>query len=286
VIRLLSLSITLVALVALRAGAAEPSCVARCREMAAKSELRAGVSEQGCVTNVCQEDGRRFYKSGDYEQALASLDVLAAPLERSPSYHLDRGLVHYALGRFGDALADFDALLANLPDDFVGSAQRGHALIRLGRFDDAHADFSKLLESKAAAREFRGLRTRSYLLGNLGVIDLLRGDTAKAKSELAEALQIDGRNTQASTFIYRVLPQFDANTIDRAGLAAFYGATEDAGVGDRARAERETAAVIEKYPRFPESYFLVPGLEVDRRYLGELHEAELREMLDDIGEPG
>ena len=36
----------------------------------------------------------------------------------------------------------------------------------------------------------------------------------------------------------------------------------------------------------PESYFLVPGLKVDRRYLGELHEAELREMLDDIGEPG
>ncbi len=254
-IRLYVLSVTL-ALFALQAGAAEPSCVSRCREMAAKGELRSGVNEKGCVTNVCQEDGRRFYKSGDFEQALDSLDVLAVPLERSPSFRLDRGLVYYALGRFSEALADFDASLATLPDAFVASAQRGHTLIRLGRFDEAHAAFSTLLESKGAAREFRGLRTRSYLLGNIGVIDLLRGESAKAKSELAEALQIDGRNSQAATYIYRVLPQLEAKTIDRSGLASFYGATEDAGVGDRKRAERETAAVIEKYPKFPESYFL------------------------------
>lgn len=251
--RLLSLCFTLVAL---QVGAAEPTCIARCREMATRGELRAGVNEKGCVTNVCQEDGRRFYKSGDFEQALASLDVLAVPLERSPSYRLDRGLVYYALGRFPDALADFDASLAGIPDAFVASAQRGHTLIRLGRFDDAHADFAKLLESKAAAREFRGLRTRSYLLGNMGMIDLLRGDRPKAETELKEALQIDGRNTQAATYIFRVLPQVDAGTIDRTGLASFYGATEDAGLGDRKRAERETAAVIEKYPKFPESYFL------------------------------
>ena len=241
---------------ALQARAADPPCVARCHEMATKAQLRSGMNEEGCVTNVCQEDGRRFYKTGEYDQALASLAVLSERLGRSPSYRLDRGLVYYALGRFDLALADFDASLKSLPDAFQVSAQRGHTLIRLRRFDDARAQFAKLLETKASKREFRGLRTRSYLLGNLGVIDVLLGDTAKGKSELAEALQVDGRNTQASTYIYRVLPQLEAGTIDREGVSSFYGATEDAGLGDRKRAEQEVAAVIAKYPKFAESYFL------------------------------
>jgi len=255
VTRLISLALT-TALFALPAGAAEPPCVARCHEMATLGQLRASVNEKGCVTNLCQEDGRRLYKNGEFDQALASLAVLSETLHRSPSYRVDRGLVYYALGRFDDALTDLDASLASLPDAFVAAAQRGHTLIRLDRFDDAHTQFSKLLETKAAAREFRGLRTRSYLVGNLGVIDVMRGDIAKAKSQLQEALQIDGRNTQASTYIYRVLPQLDAGTIDREGVSSFYAATEDAGLGDRKRAELEVAAVIEKYPKFAESYFL------------------------------
>ncbi len=246
----------MVGLAALQAEAAEPPCLARCREMAAKNQLRAGVNEKGCVTNLCQEDGRRFYKNGEFEQALASLAVLSESLDRSPSYRLDRGLVYYALGRFDDALADFDASLASLPGAFECAVQRGHTLIRLHRFDEARAQFSTLLDSKAADREFRGLRTRSYLLGNIGVVDVMRGDTAKGKAELEEALKLDGRNTQASTYIYRAVPQLEAGTIDDTGLSAFYAATEDAGLGDRKRAEQEAAAVIEKYPKFAESYFL------------------------------
>ncbi len=238
------------------AGAADPPCVVRCKEMASKGQLRAGVNEQGCITNVCQEDGRRFYKDGDYPLALASLQVLAEPLDRSPSYRLDRGLVYYALGDFEKALADFDASLESLPGAFRAEAQRGHTLMRLRRFDDARAQFDKLLQSPGAAREFRGLRTRSYLLGNVGVIDILRGDTAKAKTELEEALKIDGRNTQASTYIYRVLPQLDEGTIDAAGVFTFYGATEDVGLGNGKRVEPEIASVIADYPKFPESYFL------------------------------
>jgi len=255
VTRLRSLAFV-IAFTALQAGAAEPPCVARCHAMATKGELKAGVNEEGCVTNVCQEDGRRFYNAGEFNQALASLEVLSKPLARSPSYLLDRGLVYYALGRFDQALADFDASLKSLPDAVPAAAQRGHTLIRLRRFDDARAQFSALLESKASKREFRGLRTRSYLLGNIGVIDVLLGDKAKAKSALEEALKIDGRNTQASTYIYRVLPQLDAHAIDSEGVSMFYGATEDAGLGDRKRAEQEVNAVIAKYPKFAESYFL------------------------------
>ncbi len=240
--------------------AAEPTCITRCREKAAAGKLRQGVNEKGCVTNLCQEDGRRLYKNGEYAAALTSLDTLAEALELSPSYQYDRGRVLYALGRFDEALAAYDASLARLPTAFECAVQRGHTLIRLRRYDDARTQFTKLLDSKAAGREFRGLRTRSYLVGNIGAIDVLNGDTAQGKSELQEALEIDGRNTQASTFLFRALPELDEGTIDREGLGMYYGATEDAGLGDRVRAEKETSAVIAKYPKFAEPYFLESDL--------------------------
>jgi len=245
---------------ALPARAAEPPCVAQCHEMATAGSLRKGVNEKGCVTNLCQEDARRLYKNGEFAAALESLDVLAESLERSPSYQYDRGRIYYALGRFDQALEAFDASLVSLPFAFECSVQRGHTLIRLQRYDAAREQFSKLLETKAAQREFRGLRTRSYLLGNIGAIDVMSGETAKGKSQLEEALKVDGRNTQASTYLFRALPQLEDGTIDREGIALYYGATEDAGLGDRKRAEQETSAVIAKYPKFAESYFLESDL--------------------------
>lgn len=247
-------------LVALEARAAEPSCIERCHQMATAGKLRKGVNEKGCVTNLCQEDARRLYKNGEFSAALESLDALAEVLSRSPSYMYDRGRILYALGRFPEALEAFDASLRSLPDVFECEVQRGHTLIRLQRYEQAREQFSSLLDSKAAQREFRGLRTRSYLLGNIGAIDVMRGDTAKAKTQLEEALKVDGRNTQASTYLYRALPQLDAGTIDAEGLALYYAATEDAGLGDRKRAEQQTSAVIAKYPKFAESYFLESDL--------------------------
>jgi len=244
----------------LAARAAEPACIAQCRAMASSGTLRQGLNEKGCVTNLCQEDGRRLYKNGEYAAALESLNELQEYLFKSPSYLYDRGRVYYALGRFDEALADFDRSLAGLPTAFECAVQRGHTLIRLRRYPDAREQFTKLLDSKAAGREFRGLRTRSYLLGNIGVIDVLAGDTAGGKKTLQEALEVDGRNTQASTFLFRGLPELDTGTVDREGLAMYYGATEDAGLGDRKRAEAETAAVIAKYPKFAEPYFLESDL--------------------------
>jgi tetratricopeptide (TPR) repeat protein len=255
VIRALLLAATF-ALLASRAGADEPACITRCHEMTMKGQLRAGMNEADCISRVCQEDGRRYYKDGEYDKALASLDVLSVSAVKSPSYRVDRALVYYALGQFDKALADLDASLEIFPDAFTASAQRGHTLVRLRRFDDAYAQFDKLLQAKSSEREFRGLRTRSYLLSNLGVIDLLRGNDAKGKKELEEALGTDGRNTQASTYIYRVIPQLDAGTIDRNGIFAYFCATEDVGLGNTKRAEPDVAAVIAKYPKFPESYFL------------------------------
>ncbi len=247
----------LVLALAFSARAGEPDCIVRCRELSARGQLRAEVNEKGCITRVCQEDGRRFYAAGDYEQALASLDVLAEDLESSPSFHVDRGNVNYALGRFEAALADYDASLTAFPDAFRTKAQRGHVLLRLRRFADARAQFDALLADEGARREYRGLRTRSYLLGNVGVADILAGNTSKGADEMREALKVDGRNRQASLFVYRVLPQMEQGKIDAAGVFSLVASSEDVGLGLRARAEPEIAKVIANHPKFAESYFLM-----------------------------
>jgi tetratricopeptide (TPR) repeat protein len=257
VIRSLLATSLLLAALAQPASAAEPDCIARCRAMASKGELRKGVSEKGCVTRVCQEDARRLYANGEFESALATLDVLREDLADSPSFLVDRGNVNYALGRFQDALADYDASLEAFPDAFRTKAQRAHTLMRLRRFADARAQFEALLSDKGAEREYRGLRTRSYLLGNVGVCDVLAGDAGKGAAELREALEIDGRNAQASLFVHRVLPQIEAGNIDGEGVFSLLAGSEDVGLGLRARAEPEVAKVIANHPKFPESYFLL-----------------------------
>ena len=241
---------------ATRARADEPPCIAECREMAAKGELKKNLNEQGCQVTVCQEEGRLRYKEANYTAALASLAVVQDRLAASPSFLLDRGLVYYGLGRFQDALKDFDGILAEVPDSFQAGAERAHTLMRLARLAEARAQFAKLLDSPAAQREFRGLRTKSYLQGNIGVIDVIDKDYAKGKKELEDALAGDGRNSLAVTFTYRVLPQVEKKTIDGEGILLLQGASEDVGLNRKDAARDAIETLVKKYPKFPETYFL------------------------------
>ena len=262
-------------LLASTAYAADPPCIAQCREMAAKKELRKGLSEQGCVTNLCQEDGRRLYKEGEFGAALESYQAVAERLKKDPVFLIDRADAYYALGRFELALADYDAALAVDPFTVQGGAERAHTLMRLGRWSDARAQFQKLLDSPSAQLNFRGLRTKSYLQGNIGVIDVISGNVSKGKEELEAALKEDGRNSLASTYIYRVLPQLEQKTIDAHGITLLLYASEDVGLGRRDDAKKGIDELVEKYPKFPETYFLAAELyrntgyyEVCERVLG------------------
>lgn len=252
----------------------DPPCVVKCHEMAQKDQLRPGVNETGCVTNLCQEEGRQLYAQGSYDAALASLSAVSERLSRSPSFLLDRGLVYYALGKFELALADFDGILVDSPDSFQAGAQRAHTLLRLDKLGESRTQFEKLLTSPAAKREFRGLLTSSYLQGNIGVIDLLMGDVAKGKKELEDALEADGRNSLASTYIYRVMPQLEKKTIDGDGIRLLLYASEDVGLGRRDAARDEIEKLVSKYPKFPETYFLAAEL-----YRGTGHYEECERLL-------
>jgi tetratricopeptide (TPR) repeat protein len=247
-------------LLASSARAADPPCIAQCREMAAKKQLRAGMTEQSCVISLCQQEGRRLYKEGEYDKALESYAAIANRLEKNPIFHIDRGDVFYAQGRFDQALGEYDKALEIDPFTFQGGAERAHTLMRLGRWPDAREQFAKLLDAPSAKRDFRGLRTASYLQGNLGVIDVITGDVPKGKGELEAALKADGHNSLASTYIYRVLPQLEKKNIDAHGIALLLYASEDAGLGRRDASKKAIDELVEKYPKFPETYFLAAEL--------------------------
>lgn len=278
-----ALAAVLLASAASVARAEDAPCVTRCREMAQKNQLRDGVSEAGCVTNLCQEEGKRFYTEGKYDAALKSLGSVSELLSRSPSFLLDRGLVYYALGQFELALADFDGILLAVPESFQAGAQRAHTLVRLRKLGAAREQFTKLLASPASQRDFRGLRTGSYLQGNVGVIDVINGDLAKGKKELQDALESDGRNSLASTYIYRVIPQLDKGTIDGDGVYLLLTASEDVGINRRDSARDSIEKLVSKYPKFPETYFLAADLY---RNTGHYEECERLLLIGEKALPG
>src|SRR5262249_22690255 len=161
----------------------------------------------GCMLRLCHDEARRLYAQAEYEKAIAALDLVDARLSDSPAYQLDRGLVEYARGNFKQALAAFDQVLVHEPDSLRAGAQRADGLGRLERFDEARAQFEKLLALPASRTELQGLKTASYLHGNLGVLRLIQDDVAGGRTELEKALEIDASNTLAATYLHRVLPE-------------------------------------------------------------------------------
>jgi len=272
-----------VLLLASSARAADPPCIAQCHEMAAKKQLRDGMTEASCVTNLCQQDGRRLYKEGEYEAALQSYQAVADRLGKDPTFLIDRGDVYYAQGRFDLALAEYDKALSADPFTFQGGAERAHTLMRLGRWADARAQFQKLLDTPGAKRNFRGLRTVSYLQGNVGVIDVISGDVAKGKKELEAALGNDGHNSLASTYIYRVLPAMEKQTVDADGVYLLLTASEDVGINRRDAARDSIEKLVAKYPKFPETYFLAAELY---RNTGHYEECERLLLIGERAIPG
>ena len=58
-------------------------------------------------------------------------------------------------------------------------------------------DIEEILEFDGADAEVKRLRTRSYVIGNLGVLRLAEGDLKGGRRRLDESLESDGRNKLA-----------------------------------------------------------------------------------------
>jgi tetratricopeptide (TPR) repeat protein len=269
-------AVLLLASVALLAAAARaaPPCAESCTRLGAEGDLAPGVSVQDCTLRVCEEEGRTLYGKGDYEAAIAALDYIEKDRASSPAYQMDRGLVLYALGRFEDALASFDAVVKAFPNGIRGGAQRAHTLARLRRTDEAIEQFRKLERAPGAEVTYRDLRTGSYLVGNIGALELRQGKLAEGKADLQRALEIDGKNQLASTLLYKIVPALESGVLDGDGLFELQVAFEDISLGRPQPAALHLEKVVRSNPRFAVPYLLLAeGLRNQTRY------AECEEVL-------
>ena len=239
------------------AGDAAPLCASDCEDLAGKGELRESVTVQECAASVCHQEGRNLYRQNKHEEALASLDYVQETLKGSPSYLLDRGLVLYALERFEEALATFDEILEMRSTSFRAGAQRAHTLARLGKLELAQAQFEAMSEWPGAQREFREIKTTSYLRGNIGLLKLRRGDLAGGKRDLEEAVEIDGNNALANTLLFRVVPSLEDGTLSPGGLTQLTAAFEAIELAQAKRAEESFRALLEDSPRYVPGYLIL-----------------------------
>ena len=194
---------------------ADPPCAEQCKKFVEQGELREDVSLVGCFVRVCQREARKFYENHEFKNALKSLDYVQEHLDHSPSYQMERGLNYYALGRFDKALAAYEKVLEGFPNNVRTRSQRGHTLVRLGRLKDARDQFESLFADPLTLDEYKGLRTRSYLMSNIGVTKLLQGDVEGGKTALEQALELDGRNRPARSYLTDVVPYMESTCVPR-----------------------------------------------------------------------
>lgn len=250
-----------------RTSLAEPVCVVSCRTLAAEGSLAEGVTVEVCAQRTCHEEARLLYRTDRFPEALESIDYLEESRQTSPAYHLDRGLILYALERYAEALVEFDFVVRVFPEGVRPGSQRAHTLARLGRVDEAEKQFRLLLQAPGAEVTYRGLRTKSYLTGNIALLELRRGNFAKGKALMEEALEIDGTNQLASSYLYRVIPSLEAGTLEPAGLTLLEESFEDMSLGRYQKSADRLRQVIERWPAYGTAYLLLAqGLRNQKRF--------------------
>ena len=119
------------------------------------------------------EEARRLIRTGHAEEALKSLDALAATNRLAPGLERARGSAFYALDQLKDADAAFELAIAEDATDLESAQMRGLTLFRLGK----PAEAIPLLEKAPG----NGLQTKadpSYVLA-LCYMDTRRYDDAR-----------------------------------------------------------------------------------------------------------
>jgi len=241
-----------------------PVCLTRCIGMYKDGTMKKGMNVIACTLRLCQEDGRRFYRDGKFEEALASMDQVKRMAQESASYHLDKGLIYYALNRFPEALTSFETVLVSFPESVRASAQRAHTLIRLGRLPEARAQFEAILSYETADEQIKSLKTRSYVGGNLAVLELSEGDLESGEAGLKKALEIDGRNKLAHTYLTRVYPELAEDRLPPEGVLMLQVVWEELEFGRANSAVKKLGIMLSKWPDFKLGYLV--AADAQRKY--------------------
>ena len=153
--------------------------------------------------------------NGDYAEALARMDDLAAQGDGTYLLHLRRGWLLYLLGRYGDAVGSYDRALELEPGSAEALAGRTLPLMAQSRWAEAERTCRRLL--KLAPGNYLGM------------------------SRLAWVLFSSGRYAESEAAYRAVLEQYPSDTDMRAGLG--WALLKQGKSSDAKRAFQEVLAV-------------------------------------------
>lgn len=231
-----------------------PPCADRCAELEESGQLRPGMSKGRCEVQVCQEAAQQLYRDADYIKAWNAVEFLKTRLNQNSDYQVQRGMVLYALGKFNQALVSFDIAGSLRTKSVRIGAQRAHTLLRMGKLDEAKSQFEILLGYPAAESEYKNLRTKSYVHGNIGVIQLLKAQLDDAEQSFTTALEIDGRNALARAYRDKILAAIHEGRLDNKAAGELMVYFEELGLKRYRQAGGQLERVLHRWPKFDVAY--------------------------------
>ncbi|MCL2301467.1 MAG: tetratricopeptide repeat protein [Firmicutes bacterium] len=147
--------------------------------------LPAGQTEPGepetqpAADDPALAQGMELYKKGDYQSALANLDMALAKDPESGMAYAYRGMTKFALLDYQAAVQDFTQAIRRVdtPNPQLIST-RGIAYYMLGHYPEAIGDLSRAIELDPANKNAYTYRAMAY--ESTGRLDLAAADRAKA----------------------------------------------------------------------------------------------------------
>ncbi len=172
--------------------------------------------------------GTVFYKTGDYDRAIADFDKAIELNPNDAEAHLRLGVVWSKKGDHDRAIAYFNEAVKLRPKDAMMYIHRGVTYDEMGDFDQAIADFSRAINldpTNALAHHNRGLsyshRGRTYT--QRGMTSNALEDFDKAIHDFSKAIELNLK--EASTYSGRGSAYIEKENYDLA-LNDFVSADE------------------------------------------------------------
>lgn len=121
-----------------------------------------------------------FYNRGDYEEAIANLNVSLGLDSHNPANFYNRGITYGKLEKHKEALTDYNRSLELSPDDPDTLDNRGITYAKLEKYKEAFADFNRSLELRP---------DHPSTLYNLACLFALQNKTNEALTYLEKAIK-------------------------------------------------------------------------------------------------
>ncbi|ADG81885.1 tetratricopeptide repeat protein [Thermincola potens] len=156
------------------------------------------VARQKDNDNALVELGWRYYRKGDYQQAVKNLEEAVRINDSNPAAHFNLALSYKEIGLLEKAEEEFNKVLQISPDHKLAPFYMGKMYFEQNRYDDAIKQLVKATELDPASAD------ASYLLGQAYQA---KGYNEEALAAYERALELVPGHSEAKEAYYKLQAQ-------------------------------------------------------------------------------